>query len=1657
MRSFNKLILSAALFAISLGTAAASIGPRVNVHIKDQFNNPVKYVGVVAAVFGMNGPSTDTVFGVTDSSGNALINLADGKSYNLYFSTQGYSPTISDQFNNPAYDPNRYIFASGPTLYFSTFTATKDLTNVGSIVQQFAGATPNRVLFGGVYNMLSQMQGASGITVSSNDGTGFLVVDNVPYAGANTYNIGLYDPTLNRGIGRNVMSFLGNNTQAYPGDSVIPYVGAATLNFVQAVPPTRVETTSTQGGGTSATGASVEGVIMSTDNVTPIPHMGINVKACVGYQWNNWANTDENGRFQLYGLTPGVTYYLNIMGGCTWSQNGQNNKCYQPYSSSQFKAPDICSGVDNVNLDPSGNDIVYVSSDVAYKTIKLKEMPKSIGQIQVYVKSNSGAFIPNSNVNINPDGSPWPTDQFSCSNPNNFSIYASTNFVNSPGFSNTNMQAATGYALLDGLPSGNYMLNVWTPFSSGGNNQGGFNGGPDGQFGYGNMDPFAAHCSGYGVDDYRITIDTMASPSMQIYDSSGTLVPAYIGASSITYIVSAGGNASGEVKGTLRFPGIVDLSNSPISITLFGNCSGMSMSTMTMSNPCPAGNFTALTSSGADHYDYSINVSSGFSYYMNVSAMGWGRINKGGGNNSIDLTSTGTAVVDMDFSQAGSISGTVYKPDGTILTPAENQYIGIDANNSSGWSSTQLQKDGTFALNDVLPGVNRLMLNISGGGPGGTSSFGYALPNPPPSVTVVANTATTLNLNLVKANYVGIFVNMNKLPDNSVVMDGQEPILGYKVIPLPAGTVLKGETISKMLTGGDEEETRINYSPATGPFEYGRCGSNWPGGFCAMPFPSPAVYDFYLMRNGDFAKSTNTLTDAPYPHFTLISSSRNVVIDDAHAVSPVYPGNGVGVSSGVFVNLTPRVPGNPMGMADRGNAVIRSTVVAANFFRETDYNSTGGDFNNFVKYLPVVSLYDANGAFAAAGVVLPPPWYIAKHGQQFQNDYVKGYTQFKALLDGAGGYGYEIRTLAPSTCYTAVLTTPNYPPYQTRVCTGVNGSTTTVPTLNMDTAVGTGATLAGVVTSTTAIKLFGAQVQISGEGVDPRTAVADSSGAYKFEGLPPGTVKVKVSMTGYASAEAEQDLVGSNIYTLNFSSATGLTPAGGSITGTVYSQKMPYAKVQPGAIIVAYDDTYNGNNPSAPLPLIKTMTGADGTYTMDSMIPGDTYKVFLKVPGKYTLNQSVVATTGTVAGVDFTMLAKPLDIEVFIKKGADSFDFTVLNPQDFKSGVITWGAYPYSVGTSTEIFPEKLSSGELHVSIATSLLTPHVTYVLHGVALSYSGKTVVKELMFGTDYKGNADQHIDDAIIGDDSDNGFGRKNNEAGIDQSGGDASALSFPAGAMLPVSSAAIPTCTFKGEDKGSAAVADKVAALGADAFAGDLYTVAVSSVSVNPDKGFDLTLAYDKSTANLNDLAIARYNDATGVWEDVPVVATINPVKGTVKVKLKTLASVLSVKNRVGTQQFSAFNGREYVVRPMASGGGSGSSGTFAVIRPSYAGSGAVGSKVKVFNYPNPFNLKDKAIANAHGASLPGSTYGTVIHVEVPSGNGGPGHVRIYTLSGELVKDLTADFTAGTYNYVIWDGKNKGGQEVANGVYYGVVEMTGKKPALKDATFKMAVIK
>ncbi|PIU64417.1 MAG: hypothetical protein COS84_08445 [Armatimonadetes bacterium CG07_land_8_20_14_0_80_40_9] len=97
--------------------------------------------------------------------------------------------------------------------------------------------------------------------------------------------------------------------------------------------------------------------------------------------------------------------------------------------------------------------------------------------------------------------------------------------------------------------------------------------------------------------------------------------------------------------------------------------------------------------------------------------------------------------------------------------------------------------------------------------------------------------------------------------------------------------------------------------------------------------------------------------------------------------------------------------------------------------------------------------------------------------------------------------------------------------------------------------------------------------------------------------------------------------------------------------------------------------------------------------------------------------------------------------------------------------------------------------------------------------------------------------------------------------------------------------------------------------------------------------------------------------------------------------------------------------------------------------------------RLFNYPNPFSL----------------TTGTKIRCELDA----PVQtitVRIYTISGELIKTINAFNDLGGNIYEIsWNGINDFGKAVANGIYIYQVEITDLEGGTQTMTKKMAVIK
>jgi hypothetical protein len=79
---------------------------------------------------------------------------------------------------------------------------------------------------------------------------------------------------------------------------------------------------------------------------------------------------------------------------------------------------------------------------------------------------------------------------------------------------------------------------------------------------------------------------------------------------------------------------------------------------------------------------------------------------------------------------------------------------------------------------------------------------------------------------------------------------------------------------------------------------------------------------------------------------------------------------------------------------------------------------------------------------------------------------------------------------------------------------------------------------------------------------------------------------------------------------------------------------------------------------------------------------------------------------------------------------------------------------------------------------------------------------------------------------------------------------------------------------------------------------------------------------------------------------------------------------------------------------------------------------------VKNYPNP--MKDKTVIIYH------------LSEEVPV------EIRIFTIAGRLVKELPPGISRYGANYVEWDGRDKKGRKVSNGIYYYAIKAGDREP-------------
>ncbi|MBL0059902.1 MAG: hypothetical protein IPP35_12630 [Elusimicrobia bacterium] len=416
-----------------------------------------------------------------------------------------------------------------------------------------------------------------------------------------------------------------------------------------------------------------------------------------------------------------------------------------------------------------------------------------------------------------------------------------------------------------------------------------------------------------------------------------------------------------------------------------------------------------------------------------------------------------------------------------------------------------------------------------------------------------------------------------------------------------------------------------------------------------------------------------------------------------------------------------------------------------------------------------------------------------------------------------------------------------------------------------------------------------------------------------------------------------------------------------------------------GATVVAYDDTKNGLHPTDPVYLYVVKTSSVGAYDLSGLVVGHDYRISLAVPGKYVLSQTTTAAVSPIEDVDFTLQSKALDVDVTVRKRDADFEFIINNPADFASGEArTRSVRPGHFHRRPSDF-EQLPNKQLVAHIPFAGLTAGTDYLLHIAAESYSGDTVVKEVPFSLGDQGHAEKQIDLALLGDETENSQGRAANEVLIDESGSDPSGIVIPTGGMVTSTGAAsdVPQMTFSKTDREDAGVADLTGDLPTEGtLSSEIYTLELDNVNLT-EKGFEVNLGFD-SDADWSELAAYQYNPTTHQWELVPGVQTIDPSAGTINFNVTDLSGGAPGCSPLGPpaalapsptrSMRAAFNGQSHSIRIGATSG----AGQFAIMKISgIAGASFSGTKFKVFNFPNPFNLKAKTVNLSNRAAPPPS--------------------------------------------------------------------------------------
>ncbi|MDW8056118.1 MAG: carboxypeptidase regulatory-like domain-containing protein [Elusimicrobiota bacterium] len=857
------------------------------------------------------------------------------------------------------------------------------------------------------------------------------------------------------------------------------------------------------------------------------------------------------------------------------------------------------------------------------------------------------------------------------------------------------------------------------------------------------------------------------------------------------------------------------------------------------------------------------------------------------------------------------------------------------------------------------------------------------------------------------------------VPEVDYTKRSTHSVLGYGILAIPSDVVLKGNDILMLIRGEGVTEDKYIYF-----FGYDKENKNWQTG--KLPI---GKYNLYMVMarfyGPDAPANQYNFQNSPDEYLTVISKAENVNVKEEELIQ-----------GGTFQIM--------MGAGVMGSGIIEGRVKGKNIFLQTDAEKIKNNIMEFFKSLPTVMLYDLEGNWRGYAGVYPKSnnmqeldkWLVAIESGDVE--------KLNKLVNSddpvvASPVGFYIDNL-PAGKYILICETKNYPPV-TKIVTVSTGITKV--DINFDEDAPQGFTITGYIKDDNNTPVSEANVILTHRVINKKV-LTDSNGKFVITGLPSGVYKIDVSKTGYATDGIKVSVGTENNKTVHIQ----LKKATGKIIGKIYVRESGLSKknIFTGAKVVAYNETENVLTPGKYIPSIIVKTDTEGRYIIPDVIVGNTYYVFAFVPERPVHYKLVYVSTDVIKDIDFTVEPAPPRLKVIMKRTENPYVFKFII-ESLRPLVKVPECY-YSIGKTFDeqrkvrALPIKgpKNTYELLVELPTYATEEYYTLKIKGFYGMSEEESITETITFSQKSLIDTKKEVVDELA-------------EGGsilIDDERSDNTETQLDPGTLIPEEFATMPIGGFLTSlpmfkmSKTSKQMFYTLTSRLEDITASDVYEIALSKAQVN--KPFSIALNYDRDKVKeeeLKNLRVYYYDpdDTQRPWKVVPGATTVDPLSGTVAVETDTLEPGTTFKTKK-TPAKSVVSDGVYKINPAA---GTSQKGVFAVFKvdPSL-GAVYTGTEFKVYNFPNPFDLKEKNVYLSDVIPQNQTTKGTVIKYFLPKGKNGEVKFYIYNLAGELVKTIDeGEKTGGYCYYTEWDGTNDKGDKCASGVYILLAKLKGEK--------------